>query len=76
MIRASTLSDSDWKLVTWEGQRLAQMQEFHALPFSEKVSIIEEMADLARESPHAEWCMNLLRSLSSSPNWECECFTD
>ena len=43
------IDDRDWKLATWEGQRLAQMQEFHALPFSEKVRIIEEMADLARE---------------------------
>ena len=43
------IDDRDWKLATWEGQRLAQMQEFHALPFTEKVRIIEEMADLARE---------------------------
>ena len=43
------IDDSEWKLATWEGQRLVQMQEFHALPFTEKVRIIEEMADLARE---------------------------
>jgi len=42
------IDDNDWKLATWEGQRQLQMQEFHALPFSEKMRIIEEMADLAR----------------------------
>lgn len=41
--------EGDWKLATWDGQRRLQMEEFHALPFAEKMRIIEEMADLARE---------------------------
>ncbi|MDQ6623769.1 MAG: hypothetical protein M3Y86_09855 [Verrucomicrobiota bacterium] len=33
----------DWSLTTWKGSRRKQHQEFHALPFSRKLEIIEEM---------------------------------
>lgn len=33
----------------WKTHRLAQHQEFQALPFWEKLGRIEEMADFARE---------------------------
>ncbi|MBA2434041.1 MAG: hypothetical protein M3480_04080 [Verrucomicrobiota bacterium] len=33
----------DWSLCTWKGSRRRQHQDFHALPFSRKLEIIEEM---------------------------------
>jgi hypothetical protein len=33
----------DWSLTTWKGSRRKQHQEFHAIPFSRKLEIIEEM---------------------------------
>lgn len=33
----------DWSLCTWKGSRRQQHQEFHAIPFSRKLEIIEEM---------------------------------
>lgn len=33
----------DWSLCTWKGSRRKQHQEFHAIPFSRKLEIIEEM---------------------------------
>jgi hypothetical protein len=39
----------DWSLTTFEGNRRRQHQEFLALPFSEKLDRIEEMADIAAE---------------------------
>ena len=33
----------DWSLTTWKGARRKQHQEFHAIPFSRKLEIIEEM---------------------------------
>lgn len=33
----------DWNLTTWKSSRRKQHQEFHALPFSRKLEIIEEM---------------------------------
>ena len=33
----------NWSLTTWKGSRRRQHQEFHALPFSRKLEIIEEM---------------------------------
>jgi len=38
----------DWSLCTWKGSRRRQHQEFHAIPFSRKLEIIEEMNDAAR----------------------------
>jgi hypothetical protein len=36
-------AEIDWQLTTWKGSRKRQHQEFHALPFSRKLEIIEEM---------------------------------
>lgn len=33
----------DWNLCTWKGSRRRQHEEFHALPFSRKLEIIEGM---------------------------------
>lgn len=33
----------DWNLTTWKGARRKQHQDFHAIPFSRKLEIIEEM---------------------------------
>lgn len=38
----------DWTLATWEGSRRRQHQEFLALPFRDKLAVIEDLADLAR----------------------------
>lgn len=38
-----TEKEIDWSLCTWKGARRKQHQEFHALPFSRKLEIIEEM---------------------------------
>jgi len=38
----------DWSLCTWKGSRRKQHQEFHAIPFSRKLEIIEEMGEAAR----------------------------
>ena len=35
--------DIDWSLTTWKGSRRKQHEEFHAIPFSQKLEIIEEM---------------------------------
>jgi hypothetical protein len=39
----------DWDLSTWKGSRRKQHQDFHAIPFSRKLEIIEEMNESARE---------------------------
>jgi hypothetical protein len=41
--------DSYWDLATWKGSRLQQHREFHALPFSRKLELIEEMGELAAQ---------------------------
>ena len=33
----------DWDLCTWKGARRKQHQEYHAIPFSRKLELIEEM---------------------------------
>ena len=38
----------DWSLCTWKGSRRKQHEEFHAIPFSRKLEIIEEMNDEVR----------------------------
>ena len=44
------MTDSgDWSEVTLEDVRRRQHEEFAALPFAEKLRLVEEMADLARE---------------------------
>lgn len=37
----------DWTLTTWEGNRLRQHRAFLALPFREKLRIIEQMGEVA-----------------------------
>lgn len=39
---------TDWSLATWEGSRRRQHQEFLALPFAEKLAVIEQLAEMAR----------------------------
>jgi hypothetical protein len=38
----------DWRLTTFEGNRRRQHEEFRALPLSEKLARVEEMADVVR----------------------------
>jgi hypothetical protein len=38
----------DWSLCTWKGSRRKQHQEFHAIPFSRKMEIVEEMNNSIR----------------------------
>ena len=37
----------DWSLTTWEGNRRRQHAEFRALPFREKILMIEQMGDVS-----------------------------
>ena len=37
----------DWAVTTWEGDRRRQHAEFRALPFRERLLLIEQMEDLA-----------------------------
>jgi hypothetical protein len=39
--------DTDWTAATWEGSRRRQHQAFLALPFRDKLAVIEDLADLA-----------------------------
>ena len=39
----------NWNLSTWKGSRLQQHREFHALPFSRKLELIEEMGEMAAQ---------------------------
>ena len=39
--------DCDWTAATWEGSRRRQHQAFLALPFRDKLAVIEDLADLA-----------------------------
>ena len=41
-------SEPDWSLTTWKGSRRKQHQDFHAIPFSRKLEIIEEMNRFGR----------------------------
>ncbi len=43
-----TESGIDWSLCTWKGSRRRQHQEFHAIPFSRKMEVIEEMNESIR----------------------------
>ena len=47
MIAKST-TEIDWSATTWAGSRRHQHQEFYAMPFSEKLKVVEEICDLAR----------------------------
>lgn len=38
--------DIDWTLTTWEGNRRRQHAEFRALPFREKLVILEQMSEV------------------------------
>jgi len=38
--------DAVWRLATWEGNRRRQHEEFRALPFREKIAIIEQLAEV------------------------------
>jgi hypothetical protein len=33
----------DWSLCTWKGSRRKQHEDFHTIPFSRKLELIEEM---------------------------------
>lgn len=36
----------DWSITTWEGNRLRQHREFRALPFREKMEVIEQLGEV------------------------------
>ena len=38
---------SDWSLATWEGNRLQQHRDFLALPFREKLRVLEHLGEVA-----------------------------
>lgn len=40
-------SNTDWSAATWKGSRLQQHREFHALPLTRKLELIEEMSEFA-----------------------------
>jgi hypothetical protein len=42
-------SGGDWSAATWKGSRLQQHRAFHALPFSRKLELIEEMCEMAAQ---------------------------
>ncbi len=43
------MADSeDWSVATWEGSRRRQHRDFLALPFRDKLVVIEDLADFAR----------------------------
>ena len=39
----------DWSMGTWKGSRRKQHEEFHAIPFSRKMEIIEQMNESIRD---------------------------
>ncbi|MFO1478542.1 MAG: hypothetical protein U1F98_18075 [Verrucomicrobiota bacterium] len=39
--------EMDWSATTWKGSRLQQHRTFHALPFSRKLELIEQMGEVA-----------------------------
>lgn len=39
--------EPDWSLATWDGNRRRQHREFFALPFRDKLRVIEELAEVA-----------------------------
>jgi hypothetical protein len=45
--------EADWQLCTWRGSRRKQHQDFHAIPFSRKLEIIEEMNRAALATIHS-----------------------
>jgi hypothetical protein len=44
----------DWSVATWKGSRQQQHREFHALPFSRKLELIEQMAEFASQLGNAQ----------------------
>lgn len=39
--------DIDWYLTTWEGNRRRQHEAFRALPFREKLAVIEALGEMS-----------------------------
>ncbi|MEO5511184.1 MAG: hypothetical protein ABIS27_11200 [Longimicrobiales bacterium] len=42
------MSEQDWTNGTWRGSRLQQHRRFQALTFREKMSVMEDLAEVAR----------------------------
>jgi hypothetical protein len=38
---------TDWSQTTWKGSRLQQHRQFHALSFSRKLELVEELNEMA-----------------------------
>jgi hypothetical protein len=41
------MSDTDWEVTTWEGNRRAQREAFMRLSFREKILELERLSDVA-----------------------------
>lgn len=39
---------ADWSVATFDGNRMRQLREIQALPLSEKLARVEEMAEIVR----------------------------
>ena len=57
----------NWSLATWKGSRLQQHREFHALPFSRKLELIEEMSDMASQFSSASKAGETSAALHEDP---------
>lgn len=40
------VDQADWILATWAGNRLSQHREFQALPFREKLRVVESLGEV------------------------------
>ena len=54
MIDPNKAEEFDWSLCTRKGSRRQQHKEFHALPFSRKLELIEEMNALVASRQDAQ----------------------
>jgi len=58
----------DWEVASWEGHRRRQHQEFLALPFREKIVVIEQLGEVAAFFSERRLARGLpVRSFSPKP---------
>lgn len=59
----------DWGVASWEGHRRRQHQEFQALPFREKLVVIEQLGEVADFFSERRRARGLpVRSFSPTPD--------